>query len=193
MTARTRHKQPSFKKPRKRGFKKTKNLFGSKPKEGTYEFAPLPSMDETLDMRSEKEKQVTRTLGDEKLAKSVIHLQKEYPNGTLPELVALNYLRKWNVPYWYQVAMFGGHRKGGLIPDFVVSNGGTGEAIEIQGTYWHEGFAHEEADRTSNIRMLGQIVNGVKIEKVIEVWDTTLYKNPDEVMRLALAGIEMGR
>ncbi len=189
----TRYKQPSFKKHRKRGFKKTKSLFGAKPKEAEYKFAPLPSMDEMLDLRSEKEKQVTRTLGDEKLAKAVIRLQKEFPNGTLPELVALHYLKKWNVPYWYQVALFGGHMRGGLIPDFVVNMSGTGLAIEIQGTYWHEGFQHEEADRAANMKMLGQVVDGTKIEQVIEVWDTTLYKNPDEVMRLALAGIERGR
>lgn len=189
----TRPKTPSFKRPRKKGFSKTKNLFGSQPKEGEYEFAPLPDLP-GADMRSDKEKQVARTLGDDKLAKDVLRLQEnEYPNGTLPELVTENYLRKWNVPHWYQVALFGGHVRGGLIPDFVISQGGTGQALQIQGTYWHEGFEAEEIDRTAKVRMLGHVVNGVRIEQVVEVWDTTLYSDPEHVLRLALAGIELGR
>ena len=186
--ARTQRKAPSFKPSDKKGFGRTKNLFGSKPKEEDYKFAPLPPLDPE-DTRSDKEKQVARTLDDDELAKQVIKLQEQHPNGTLPELVTLHYLLKWNVPHWYQIALFGGHVRGGIIPDFILTSG---TAIEVQGSYWHEGFERDEADRTKQFRMLGQVVNGIRIERVVEVWDTKLYNDPDRVLELALAGIGLG-
>jgi hypothetical protein len=192
VSTRRRPKTPKFDKPRKRGFKKTKNLFGSQPKERKYEFAEMTGLPEMIDPRSEKEKQVARTLGDDKLAKKIIELQGEHPNGTLPELLTLHYLIRWNVPHWYQVALFGGHIRDGLIPDFVVNQGGTGLAIEVQGNYWHEGFVNEEIYTRKQYRMLGQIVNGTRIDRVVEVWENKLYADAERVLRLALAGIELG-
>lgn len=185
---RRRAKAPSFKPARKKGFSKSENLFGSKPKEDEYQFATL-QVDDTFDPRSDVEKQVTRTLNDEKLAKAVMRLKAQHPNGSLPELVTLHYLLRWNVPHWYQVALFGGHVRGGLIPDFILSSG---TALEVQGQYWHEGFEAEEADRTKQYRMLGQNVNGIRIEKVVEIWEQKLYDNPDRVVQMAIQGIGLG-
>lgn len=189
--ARTQYKQPDFEKRRKRGFAKPKSLFGSHPKEGKYEFAPLPELP-SADTRSDKEKQVARTLKDERLAKAILKLQQKYTNGTLPELVTLHYLVKWNVPHWYQVALFGGHVRGGVIPDFVVNRGGRGLAIQVQGNYWHEGFEAEQKDRLAKMQLIGQVVNGTQIEQVVEVWENKLYDDPEEVLNMALMGIELG-
>ncbi len=136
----------------------------------------------------------TDALDDEKLAKRLVKLQKEFPQATLPELVTYNWLQREHMRFQFQVELFGGRRvRGGLLPDFVVMMGSRTLAWQVQGEYWHSVGLKGDSDRTANLRMLGQIVNGRRIDGVVELWETDLYQRSKRTttLRLALSGVGM--
>ena len=170
-----------------------------KPKKIGKKIEPLPKMPdreslfEQVDLVDERVRIAERQIGDPVLARQVIKLQDEFPMGTLPELVAMQWLDSQHHQYFYQVEVLGGRRGGGLVPDFVLPRGSNGLALLVNGTYWHEGFVREENDRTAKTRLLGQTVFGVRLKEVVEVWDTQLFEDRDRVMNLAVLGVEMAR
>ena len=170
-----------------------------KPKRISKKIEPLPKMPdleslfEQVDLVDERVRIAERQIGDPVLARKVIKLQDKFPLGTLPELVAMEWLDSKHHQYFYQVEVLGGRRAGGLVPDFVLPQGGEGLALLVNGTYWHEGFVREENDRTAKTRLLGQTVFGVRLREVVEVWDTKLFADRDRTMGLAVLGVETGR
>ena len=184
-----------FKKLGKSGFGKGSNLFGKKKRKEAG-FTQLPTMQEDIDARPDKEKEWARTLEDDALAKRVYTLWLKWPDATLPELVVWIELTKRNVQFDYQVQILGGRRiRGSLTPDFVVKRGGEGLVIEVNGSYWHEGAEKEEKDRGDLLRMIGVTVSGVKITQAVTVWDRDLYPGKSRrriTMENALAGMEVG-
>ena len=148
-----------------------------------------------LNLISDKERELTRTLkGDRTLARRVLTLQEKNPLGTVPELVAMDWLNTRHHKYFYQVQVLGGRRAGGLVPDFVIPQGaGTTLALLVHGTYWHEGFAKKERDKGSKIRLIGTNVFGFRIDQVVEVWDNRLYTDRERTMNAAMAGVEIGQ
>jgi hypothetical protein len=139
--------------------------------------------------------ELTRLIGDEKTATRVRNLQMQYPNGTVPELVVMDWLQANKYHYIYQGILYGGRASaGGLLPDFVVqANGASGMALQVQGDYWHgtRGVEKQFSDAADNLRLVGQNVGGIRINKVIGVWESDLYKRREQTMRMALAGVAL--
>lgn len=156
--------------------------------------SPAPPAPEQTNVQDPLLVRFTDALNDEKLAKRLVKLQKQFPVATLPELVVYDWLLKEHMRFQYQVELFGGRRtRGGLLPDFVVELGSRTLAWQVQGEYWHSVGLKGDADRTANLRMLGQIVNGRRIDAVVELWETDLYQRSKRTttLRLALSGVGM--
>jgi hypothetical protein len=138
---------------------------------------------------------LTNHIGDEATAKRVMQLQAQYPQGTVPELVTMDWLQANKYRYIYQGMLYGGRGNlGGLLPDFVVDTGGPeGMAWQIQGDYWHGTRSTEKqfSDATDNLRLVGQVVGGIRIGKVIPIWESAILKRRPHVFQMALAGIEL--
>ena len=129
-------------------------------------------------------------IGDVTLAKRVQKLQAKYPVGSVPELIVLDWLTRNGWQHLYQHALFGGRSlRGGLLPDFVVFTGGSASAWQVQGEYWHSTKLKGDADRIANLRMLGQEVDGSRIETVVEMWEDDIYRKRPQIFYMALAGI----
>jgi hypothetical protein len=138
--------------------------------------------------------ELTRRVGDEKLAKRVLQLQEQYPTGTVPELITLEWLHRGGWRHIYQAQVAGGRGSaGGLIPDFVVDlGGGRGMAWQIQGEYWHgRSKAKGLRDAEAALRLTGQTVGGIRIEKVINLWERDILERRPQVFQYALAGISL--
>ena len=130
---------------------------------------------------------------DYKLAKRVAALMETYPDGTIPELVTLDWLEQQKVPYTFQAWVYGGRsRRGGIIPDFVLEYGGRGMAWLIQGDYWHNRTEVAASDQSDKLRLIRTQFHGVVIEVVVELWENKVLRNRPEVFELALVGIGLG-
>lgn len=138
-----------------------------------------------------------RELGDEKTAKRVRKLQLQFATGgtnyaTVPELVTMDWLEVNKYHYIFQGQLYGGRaRSGGVVPDFVVDmGGGKGMVWAVQGVYWHSKTKEKSfSDAADNLRMLGQYVGGIRIDKVVELWDDDILHRRPQVFLMALAGI----
>lgn len=132
--------------------------------------------------------------GDRKLAAQIVSLQQKFPRGTVPELVFYTFLQKQGYSFEYQVEIMGGRRfEGGLVPDFAVFQDGGVSIFQIQGTFWHSLSKKGFSDQTNNLRMLGQLINGYTVKRVIEIWEDDIM-NPamrPQVFYLAMAGIPL--
>jgi len=181
-----------FRKIKPRSLRRTMKGIGREPRQ-LPKLKDEKRINQPLDIVDEKTRQTERVLGDLTQAKRVIKLQEEFPRGTLPELVAMDWLNSRHHHYFYQVEVLGGRRAGGLVPDFVLPKGGEALAILVQGTYWHEGFENVQKTQTAVERLKGSIVFGQRISEVVEVWDRKLFEDRDRVMGLAVVGIGVGR
>lgn len=147
-------------------------------------------------LRDEKAAQMERLLHDAQLVKRVRKLQARYPNGTLPEMVAMDWLIENGQSFEYQVGIHGGRAtRGGLVSDFVVFHSTTADVWFIQGDYWHSrlGNVSIEKNTADKLRTVGQWVNGVRIEKALELWERRIYEQRPNIFVMAMAGIELGR
>lgn len=115
-------------------------------------------------------------------------------SGTVPELIAYDWLQRNSYPFTFQAELYGGRATaGGLLPDFVVETGaGVGMAWQIQGEYWHGKSGDKKvSDAEAAMRLVGQVVGGVRIEKVIYLWESDLYEKRPQVFQYAVAGISL--
>jgi hypothetical protein len=71
--------------------------------------------------------------------------------------------------------------------------GGVGVAWLVNGDYWHSRPEVAESDITDRLRFLGATYHGIKIEKVVQLWEGRIYRNRPQVFEMGLAGIELGR
>lgn len=131
--------------------------------------------------------------GDRKLAAKIVSLQQEFPKGTVPELVIYEWLRRMGYQFSYQVSLYGGRNfEGGLVPDFVIFRDRTSaDAWQCQGMYWHSVGRKGLHDERSNLRMLGQIVEGATIRRVLSLWEDDIYTKRPQIFYLAMAGINL--
>jgi len=141
---------------------------------------------------------IARLLGNDgaawRVAERVVALQAEFPRGTIPELIVYQWLEQEQVRFIYQATAFGGRAvRGGLLPDFVVIQGGSGAAWQMQGDYWHSKKFNPDRDESSRIRLLGSEFEGVKVESVIFIWEDRLYRTYPTPLTMALAGVEVGK
>ena len=128
---------------------------------------------------------------DYRLAIRVIGMKRtKFPNAPLTELITYDWLHRTKVNFTYQGTLFGGRAfRGGILPDFVVQSGGSASAWQVQGEYWHSQKINQGKDTVTNQLLLGQVVDGVRITKVVQVWENDIYHKRPQVFNLALAGV----
>lgn len=184
----------TFKKARGRGFgNKFKKYSRGKKLEIFLPFV-TPNDGEDVDTALTE---LTRRLGDAALAKRIRVLQAQYggvSSGTVPELVTYDWLQRSGYRFIFQAELYGGRATaGGILPDFIVETGaGSGAAWNIQGEYWH-GKTQEKAqsDAAEVLRMIGLVVQGIRIDKVLYLWEQDLYDKRPQVFQYAVAGIAL--
>lgn len=159
-------------------------------------FRPLSAGENLrLDVTDDEVQELANVLNDEKLAKRVVNMRRtKHPYGTVPEMIMVDYLDSVGERYKYQAQLYGGWRAGGLVPDFVVSRGGRGRAILINGLYWHNIPGKRVKDAADKLRILGSIYEGEMIGDVVAVWENRLMsEDRRRTMELAIAGVELGQ
>lgn len=157
------------------------------------ELSPIPSM---RDLLSPQIREYSKLLGDERLAKRIVTLQGEYPMASVPELVAYDWLSGNQIPFRFQVSLFGGRLiRGGQVPDFVISLGGFAQVWRIQGQYYHTRPGQRSNDLTEKLQMLGAEVDGQQIREVVDIWDGPILdaNRREKAFKLALSGVEIGQ
>jgi len=116
-------------------------------------------------------------------------MQNEIPNASLPEAIVYDYLKLKGRPFIFQAPVFGGRgMKGGLVPDFLVENGGEWLVWNVQGEYWHSDAINNNKDASFRYRLLGAIVMGMKVQAVSELWESDIYNDRPAIWELAWAG-----
>jgi len=138
---------------------------------------------------------LTAALGDEQLAKRILKLQKKHPDGTVPELIVMEWLERRAIDYVFQVWVLGGRvLKGGQVLDFVIDLGHRVLVLEVQGRYWHTRPGKQGVDEGQKLALLGITIWGKKVGAVVELWDTRLIEKSqrNRTLTLAMAGIELG-
>jgi hypothetical protein len=188
-------KAPTFTKP-----KALKGLPGLGRK---HKQQPLPDLDSgPLRMESLVDNELanlTRALGgDERLAKRILKLQKKFGGsiqGTVIELIIMDYLDRHNYKYEFQKWLLGGRAiRGGQVVDFAVDMGNRVIVLEPQGGYWHTRPGKVQIDAAQRLALMGTTIWGKKVV-VVEIWERRLMdkhlRNP--ALEAAMAGIEVGR
>jgi hypothetical protein len=153
---------------------------------------------EPFGSRDDKLQELTNRLeGDESLAKSLIKRQaNDYPVASFPELLVMHELDKRRITYMYQASFLGGRTKrGGLIVDFIVIPVATLMAWAIQGTYYHTRPGERLRGQIARAAIIGQYVNGQRIDIYVEIWEDRLYNETRrrKVIDAALRGQDLGR
>lgn len=141
---------------------------------------------------------LTRTLGSDskarRLARRVLRLKQQYPRGSTPELVAIDWMQRRGHWFVYQAPLLGGRAsKGGSVADLVTQSGGKGIIIRVQGDYWHSLRAQAQRDAVAKVTLIGSSYGNLRISYVVDAWEGRIYKNPDFVFTQALMGVEVGR
>lgn len=160
---------------------------------------PLPKLGEQPDriagLIDDELAKLTRDVGDEQLAKRILKLQEQHPDGTIPELVVMDWLMRRGVKWDFQVWVLGGRvLRGGQVLDFVVDQGTKVMVIEVQGRYWHTRPGKLALDAAQKLALLGLTIWGKSVAGVVEVWDSRLLNKHqrNRTMEMALAGVELG-
>lgn len=178
---------------------KPKSMKGLPGIGGKRKQEPLPSLGEqpqrVQGMVDDALSRLAQELEDEQLAKKILKLKEKFPDGTIPELIVMEWLDRRGYEYRFQAWVLGGRvLKGGQVLDFAVDVGLHAIILEVQGRYWHTRPGKLEIDDGQKLALLGIQIFGKDVGAVIEVWDTRLLdkRQKDRVMNLALAGIEVG-
>lgn len=126
---------------------------------------------------------------EETLARRLLGLWPAYPDATLPELMAVEWLLRNNVDFYFQQLASGGKTvKGGRVPDIVIPMGATCLVILVQGSYWHPSAYQELMTR---IIIMSSTIAGMKPWAVVQVWEEQIYDDQDYVMSVAMQGVEL--
>jgi hypothetical protein len=114
-------------------------------------------------------------------------------SGTIPELVVYDWLTQNGHEFLFQPAVDGGRgAAGGVVPDFAVNTGGNWTVILVNGVYWHTRSATSNSDVTDKLTILASTIAGRPVARVVEMWDTTIYKKRPQIFIYGLSGIELG-
>lgn len=152
----------------------------------------------TADMNDREKRAYYNSCGDPEERRDIIlrfrSLIEKYPAITYPEAITYYLLEKRKVEFDFQVSQEGGRTElGGLVADFIVDYGGIGLALQVHGNYWHNKPEVRERDILYNERIIGQNVNGIIINEVVELWEDSLMGcRREEAMDKALLGIGVG-
>lgn len=128
-----------------------------------------------------------------KLAKTFLGLKREFPRATLPEGLCYMILKKFGEDFVFQEEARGGRTQyGGLVVDFFLPSART--ALRVQGDYFHSQPAQVQRDEAQRAQLLLTTIGGIRVERVVDVWESRLYSCQREmVVRAAVNGVELGR
>ena len=171
---------------------------GKRPKSQPTPLDSLPTgTEETPLVADDLESRVAKALGDERLAKKIVKLKEKFPLGSMPELVAYEWMERKKMRFLYQQNVFGGRaRRGGYVPDFIVDRGGWAQVWQVQGNYWHSQPGQAQEDQAMKFALTGATINGLKVNQVIFLWESRIMnddKSRERVFNAALGGRELGR
>lgn len=163
---------------------------------------PIPNMNDEVERRinlvgDELTRLAGKLGGDEQLAKRILKLKaKMYKHyqGTIPELIIMDWLDRKGYKYEFQMWLLGGRAmRGGQVVDFAVDVGNRVILLEPQ-TYWHTRPGAAQRDAGQRLALLGIEVWG-KPTKLVEAWERRLFdKNLREaVLMAAMNGVELGK
>lgn len=182
--------KPLSTKVRKKGLATLPDATGRRQRKSLANWDYVSREGERFDLTSDHEDKLANALKDRSLARRIVKLQEKHPYGTVPEMMAVDYLQRKQERYTYQAQLYGGWRAGGMVPDFVVHRPGGLLAMLINGNYWHPHPQKNEADK---MRIRGAPTDGGRISNVVIVWESALMRMKDEVLDAAMAGIELGQ
>ena len=153
-----------------------------------FETREVRSVD-TLDLTDPLIKDLAQKLGgrpeDYRLAGRLMILERNMPNSTLPERIAIDYLQTRRIPHYTQTTSTTGARL-----DILLDKGGYGLGIEIDGSFWHS-RTKKERDLQRTFGVVGQKVNGLRVKGIVRVTENDLlHKNKrEQVMGNAVLGL----
>ena len=163
------------------------------PKVRALPAVELPEVSAVVDLEPAEVKELRRRLGDDpatgRMIKRVLRLRLRLPNGTLPELIAYDWLRSKGVHFTFQAEAFGGRGiRGGQIPDFVIPQGGRALCWRIQGEYWHSRDDSRARDAVNKAALLAGSVGGMRVWAVVDCWEDDIYRDRERVFEMAMTG-----
>lgn len=137
----------------------------------------------------------TNTSEDQAMARRVVDLKrKSYGNSPYTELIAYDWFTQRGQRFDYQVPLGGGRStKFGQVLDFALYEGGEVTAMPVQGQYWHSLPAVASSDELDMLQAMASLIGGQRVTKYIPVWERWLYKDRDQVLTFALAGVALGQ
>lgn len=178
-------------------FGKTRSKWERKSKWETGD-RQLPKETERFDFSSQREDQIANLTESRSLAKRIMALQKKWPYGTLPELIAIDWLERHgyveNSGYLYQTGLLGGRTPGGVVPDIVVFDGSRTWVWQIQGNYWHHRPERAALDAIQISVLRAATIRGRPVTGVVAIWERRLVDKRlrEGVLYAAMAGQELG-
>ncbi len=156
----------------------------------------LDGINVEFDVTPDDVNELARVIGDDSLARRLRKMQREkFQYATIPELMLVDYLDRIGERYTFQAQLYGGHRRGGVVPDFVLTRGTVGRAILVNGNYWHNVPGMQQKDEADKLRLKGSYFEGVRIEDTVILWESRLMQpNPgrEQAIQDAVQGIELG-
>lgn len=128
-----------------------------------------------------------------KLAKQVLSLKRQYPSGTLPELLVYIQLQADQEEFLFQTDFEQGRSyRGGSVVDFFLP--ARNRLIRVMGNYFHTLPGKQEEDEVQKQALLGSMINGSRVNDVVDLWESKIYDcHRERWIRLAVQGIEVGR
>lgn len=128
---------------------------------------------------------------DLKMARACAKLKQRLPQATTPELIVYVWLQERAIDFAYQVQVNGGRAStGGSVVDFVVRSGRE-FAWRVQGSYWHARPEQMALDDVRKQFIIGAYAGKYQIDGVVDVWESDIYQDRDNVLNLALAGYQL--
>jgi hypothetical protein len=129
-------------------------------------------------------------------AMRALRVQKQGVVGSLPELLAYDWLQSRNRIFDFQSSIMGGRLiMGGAVADFIIEDLIPGGLVvwRVQGDYWHIQPDRVQSDFMQKERLLSESYMGVPVEQVVDLWESSIYWAAPFVFEMAEGGVEIGR
>ena len=114
----------------------------------------------------------------EEYARIAQRMRREGNSGTIPELLAQDWLYRRKIPFVAQVEIPQAHARVDIIVREEI-------AIRVQGEYFHSASSPHDKSQKYALKLLGF--------RPVDVWETVIYRARDYAMGAAIRGREVGR